>query len=145
MTDEDEAPKYITENGFGNHELFGVRNLEVIDNKLMLGSASMSNLAADGGWHVQSLTDNDIPTDIQHQATMKKPGIIMERNAEYINLATVGGEKITQVVVFDAAGRKICAAHPQSHVASIPLQEIKGISIIKITSENGEWETKIAF
>lgn len=144
MTDEEEAPKYITTNGFDNHELFGVRNLEVIDNKLMLGSASMSNLAKDGGWHVHSITDTDITTGIQ-QAGIKKPGIIMERNADYINLATVGGEKITNITVFDVAGRKICAAHPQSHVASIPLHEIKGISIIKITSENGEWETKVAF
>ena len=142
MTDEDEAPKYITENGFNNPEQFGVRNLEVIDNKLMLGSASMSSLKPNGGWHVNSITDTTIPTSI-NQAEIKKPGIIMERNAEYINLATVGGEKITAVEVYDAAGSRITSARPASHVASIPLQNVKGISIVKITSEKGEWEAKI--
>ena len=67
----------------------------------------------------------------------------MERNAEYINLATVGGEKITAVEVYDAAGCRVTSARPDSHVASIPLQNVKGISIVKITSEKGEWEAKI--
>lgn len=142
MTDEEEAPKYITKNGFNNAQQFGVRNLEVIDNKLMLGSASMSNLVSNGGWHVHSITDNNIPTSVK-QTEIKKPGIIMERNTEYINLATVGGEKITKVEVFDTTGRKINSARPDSHVASIPLQNVKGISIVKITSEKGEWEAKI--
>ena len=142
MTDEDEAPKFVTENGFNNPEQFGVRNLEVLDNKLMLGSASMSSLKPNGGWHVNSITDTTIPTSIT-QTEIKKPGIIMERNAEYINLATVGGEKITAVEVYDAAGSRITSARPDSHIASIPLQNAKGISIIKITSEKGEWEAKI--
>lgn len=143
MTDENEAPKYITENGFGNPNLFGVRNLEVVDNKLMLGSASMSNLAADGGWHVHSITDTKGSADIM-QSEIKKPGVILERNAEYINLATVGGENITKVEVYDAAGRKINSARPNSHIASIPLQNVNGVSVIKITSENGDWEAKIS-
>lgn len=141
MTDEDEAPKFITQNGFNNAEQYGVRNLEVLNGKLMLGSASMSSLKPNGGWHVLSLADARTPASVS-QSSIKKPGIIMERNAEYINLATVGGERITCIEVYDAIGRKINSARPDSHLASIPLQNIKGVHIIKITSEKGEWEVK---
>lgn len=141
MTDEEEAPEYITENGFGNPEQFGVRNLEVLDNKLMLGSASMSSLKPNGGWHVNSITDTALSS--MDQAEIKKPGIILERNDQFVNLATVGGEKITEVEVYDAAGRRINSARPDSRVASVPLDNAAGISILKITSEKGEWEAKI--
>ena len=142
MTDEEEAPMYITENGFNNPDLYGVRNLEVVDNKLMLGSASMSNLSPNGGWHVHSISDPNIPESISPTA-IKKPGIILERNAEYVNLATVGGENITTVTVYDAAGRKISSAHPDSHIVSIPLQNEKGLAVIKVVSEKGEWVAKL--
>ena len=142
MTDEEEAPMYITENGFNNPDLYGVRNLEVVDNKLMLGSASMSNLSPNGGWHVHSISDPNIPESISPTA-IKKPGIILERNAEYVNLATVGGENITTVTVYDAAGRKISSAHPDSHIVSIPLQNVKGLAVIKVVSEKGEWVAKL--
>lgn len=141
MTDEEEAPKFITQNGFNNAEQYGVRNLEVINNKLMLGSASMSSLKDNGGWHVLSLADVSIPASIS-QSEIKKPGIIMERNAEYINLATVGGEKIISIDVYDAVGRKISSSHPDFHLVSIPLQNVKGIHIIKVKSEKGEWDVK---
>ena len=141
MTDEEEAPKFITQNGFNNAEQYGVRNLEVIDNKLMLGSASMSSLKSNGGWHVLSLDDISTPASIS-QTAIKKPGIIMERNSEYINLATVGGEKIASIAVYDAAGRKISSSHPATHLVSIPLQNVKGVHIIKVTSAKGEWEIK---
>lgn len=141
MTDEEEAPKFITQNGFNNAEQYGVRNLEVLNNKLMLGSASMSSLKDNGGWHVLSLDDLSTPASIS-QSEIKKPGIIMERNAEYINLATVGGEAIATISVYDAAGRMISSSHPATHLVSIPLQNIKGVHIIKVTSAKGEWEIK---
>ena len=141
MTDEEEAPKFITQNGFNNAEQYGVRNLEVIDNKLMLGSASMSSLKSNGGWHVLSLDDISTPASIS-QTAIKKPGIIMERNSEYINLATVGDEKIASIAVYDVAGRKISSSHPATHLVSIPLQNVKGVHIIKVTSAKGEWEIK---
>lgn len=141
MTDEEEAPKYITENGFNNAQQYGVRNLEVLDGRLMLGSASMSSLKPNGGWHVLSITDDKNSASVS-QSMIKKPGIIMERNAGYINLATVGGERITAIEVYDAAGRRINSARPDSHLASIPLQNVKGVNIIKVTSEKGEWEIK---
>lgn len=141
MTDEEEAPKFITQNGFNNAEQYGVRNLEVLNNKLMLGSASMSSLKDNGGWHVLSLDDLSTPASIS-QSEIKKPGIIMECNAEYINLATVGGEAIATISVYDAAGRKISSSHPATHLVSIPLQNIKGVHIIKVTSAKGEWEIK---
>lgn len=141
MTDEEEAPKFITQNGFNNAEQYGVRNLEVLNNKLMLGSASMSSLKDNGGWHVLSLDDLSTPASIS-QSEIKKPGIIMERNAEYINLATVGGEAIATISVYDAAGRMISSFHPATHLVSIPLQNVKGVHIIKVTSSKGEWEIK---
>lgn len=141
MTDEEEAPKFITQNGFNNAEQYGVRNLEVLNNKLMLGSASMSSLKDNGGWHVLSLEDLSTPASIS-QSEIKKPGIIMERNAEYINLATVGGEAIATISVYDAAGRMISSSHPATHLVSIPLQNVKGVHIIKVTSAKGEWEIK---
>lgn len=141
MTDEEEAPKFITQNGFNNAEQYGVRNLEVLNNKLMLGSASMSSLKDNGGWHVLSLDDLSTPASIS-QSEIKKPGIIMERNAEYINLATVGGEAIATISVYDAAGRMISSSHPATHLVSIPLQNVKGVHIIKVTSAKGEWEIK---
>lgn len=141
MTDEEEAPKFITQNGFNNAEQYGVRNLEVLNNKLMLGSASMSSLKDNGGWHVLSLDDLSTPASIS-QSEIKKPGIIMERNAEYINLATVGGEAIATISVYDAAGRMISSSHPATHLVSIPLQNVKGVHIIKVTSSKGEWEIK---
>ena len=141
MTDEEEAPKFITQNGFNNAEQYGVRNLEVLNNKLMLGSASMSSLKDNGGWHVLSLDDLSTPASIS-QSEIKKPGIIMERNAEYINLATVGGEAIATISVYDAAGRMISTSRPATHLVSIPLQNVKGVHIIKVTSANGEWEIK---
>lgn len=141
MTDEEEAPKFITQNGFNNAEQYGVRNLEVLNNKLMLGSASMSSLKDNGGWHVLSLEDLSTPASIS-QSEIKKPGIIMERNAEYINLATVGGEAIATISVYDAAGRMISSSHPATHLVSIPLQNVKGVHIIKVTSSKGEWEIK---
>lgn len=142
MTDEEEAPKFITQNGFNNAEQYGVRNLEVLNNKLMLGSASMSSLKDNGGWHVLSLEDLSTPASIS-QSEIKKPGIIMERNAEYINLATVGGEAIATISVYDAAGRMISSSRPATHLVSIPLQNVKGVHIIKVTSSNGEWEIKV--
>lgn len=141
MTDEEEAPKFITQNGFNNAEQYGVRNLEVLNNKLMLGSASMSSLKDNGGWHVLSLEDLSTPASIS-QSEIKKPGIIMERNAEYINLATVGGEAIATISVYDAAGRMISSSRPATHLVSIPLQNVKGVHIIKVTSSKGEWEIK---
>lgn len=141
MTDEEEAPKFITQNGFNNAEQYGVRNLEVLNNKLMLGSASMSSLKDNGGWHVLSLDDLSTPASIS-QSEIKKPGIIMERNAEYINLATVGGEAIATISVYDAAGRMISSSRPATHLVSIPLQNVKGVHIIKVTSAKGEWEIK---
>lgn len=141
MTDEEEAPKFITQNGFNNAEQYGVRNLEVLNNKLMLGSASMSSLKDNGGWHVLSLEDLSTPASIS-QSEIKKPGIIMERNAEYINLATVGGEAIATISVYDAAGRMISSSRPATHLVSIPLQNVKGVHIIKVTSAKGEWEIK---
>ena len=141
MTDEEEAPKFITQNGFNNAEQYGVRNLEVLNNKLMLGSASMSSLKDNGGWHVLSLDDLSTPASIS-QSEIKKPGIIMERNAEYINLATVGGEAIATISVYDAAGRMISSSRPATHLVSIPLQNVKGVHIIKVTSSKGEWEIK---
>lgn len=141
MTDEEEAPKFITQNGFNNAEQYGVRNLEVLNNKLMLGSASMSSLKDNGGWHVLSLNDLSTPASIS-QSEIKKPGIIMERNAEYINLATVGGEAIATISVYDAAGRMISSSRPATHLVSIPLQNVKGVHIIKVTSSKGEWEIK---
>ena len=107
----------------------------------MLGSASMSSLKPNGGWHVLSITDDKNSASVS-QSMIKKPGIIMERNAGYINLATVGGERITAIEVYDAAGRRINSARPDSHLASIPLQNVKGVNIIKVTSEKGEWEIK---
>lgn len=142
MTDEEEAPKFITQNGFNNAEQYGVRNLEVLNNKLMLGSASMSSLKDNGGWHVLSLEDLSTPASIS-QSEIKKPGIIMERNAEYINLATVDGEAIATISVYDAAGRMISSSRPATHLVSIPLQNVKGVHIIKVTSSNGEWEIKV--
>ena len=141
MTDEEEAPKFITQNGFNNAEQYGVRNLEVLNNKLMLGSASMSSLKDNGGWHVLSLDDLSTPASIS-QSEIKKPGIIMECNAEYINLATVGGEAIATISVYDAAGRMISSSRPATHLVSIPLQNVKGVHIIKVTSPKGEWEIK---
>lgn len=141
MSDEEEAPKFITQNGFNNAEQYGVRNLEVLNNKLMLGSASMSSLKDNGGWHVLSLEDLSTPASIS-QSEIKKPGIIMERNAEYINLATVGGEAIATISVYDAAGRMISSSRPATHLVSIPLQNVKGVHIIKVTSSKGEWEIK---
>lgn len=141
MTDEEEAPKFITQNGFNNAEQYGVRNLEVLNNKLMLGSASMSSLKDNGGWHVLSLDDLSTPASIS-QSEIKKPGIIMERNAEYINLATVGGEAIATISVYDAAGHMISSSRPATHLVSIPLQNVKGVHIIKVTSSKGEWEIK---
>lgn len=141
ITDEEEAPKFITQNGFNNAEQYGVRNLEVLNNKLMLGSASMSSLKDNGGWHVLSLEDLSTPASIS-QSEIKKPGIIMERNAEYINLATVGGEAIATISVYDAAGRIISSSRPATHLVSIPLQNVKGVHIIKVTSAKGEWEIK---
>lgn len=141
MTDEEEAPKFITQNGFNNAEQYGVRNLEVLNNKLLLGSASMSSLKDNGGWHVLSLEDLSTPASIS-QSEIKKPGIIMERNAEYINLATVGGEAIATISVYDAAGRMISSSRPATHLVSIPLQNVKGVHIIKVTSAKGEWEIK---
>ena len=56
-----------------------------------------------------SITDDKNSASVS-QSMIKKPGIIMERNAGYINLATVGGERITAIEVYDAAGRRINSA-----------------------------------
>ena len=142
MTDENRAPKIISDNGLGNDTQYGVRNLEVLGDKLFLGSASMSNIIPYGGWHVNSIHEHNATTDINQQEIVK-PGIIMGKNDEYINFATVAGDDILSIEVFDASGRKLTSARPQKPVASIPLNEFSGIAIVKITSASGSWTAKI--
>lgn len=142
MTDENRTPKIISDNGLGNDSQYGVRNLEVLGDKLFLGSASMANLVPYGGWHVNSIHEHNATTAIDQQELVK-PGIIMGKNDEYINFATVAGDNILSIEVFDASGRKLTSARPQKPVASIPLNEFSGIAIVKITSASGSWTAKI--
>lgn len=143
MTDEEQPPRLITSNGFNNPAAYGIRNFDVIDNTLYIGTASPFNLKEFGGWHIHSLTDKNVTTGIE-QPKAVEAGVIMRRTDNYINLVTLKGDNITSVEVYDTAGRKLSDAKPDSRVASVPLSLIKGVAVIKVQTESGAWSMTVA-
>ncbi len=141
MDDEEKVPTFITKDGFGNHDAYGVRNFGVLDHRLFVGTASPFNLAEHGGWRIITIEDKTIATSVE-QSKIIEPGIVYKTEAGSITMASVDGEDITSIEIYDVAGKLINKIAPNAHTITFPL-DAAGVIVAKITTKSGTWTGKI--
>lgn len=156
--DPEVEPEYITRNGFGNGTAYGIRNFTVCGDDLFIGSASPLNLKQYGGCHLFRLhedLDEDYfgpnygggqsdGTTTGIQALQTKPGVVFKRGNGQLTIASLQGEDIQSITIYDAAGRAVVSTNPGSHVTTVNTAGVKGASVVRIVSSKGTFTLKVA-
>lgn len=147
MTDEDEAPKYLTKDGFGNGAAFGIRNFTVIDDELYIGTASPFNLSERGGWHVLDLNDaNDDPTLIKDVKKSIPASFLFRRGSDMVSFASTSGKGLASVTLYNVAGQVVAESKDAAHIITLPTSAMQRGTVVvaKVKTQDGaEYSTKI--
>lgn len=145
IKEHDIEPEYITDNAFGNPANYGVRNFEVVNDKLYVGSASPLNIHENGGWQIfclEELNWND-PTAVCTPSAVKA-GLFMKRCDGYVAISTVGGEDIQSVTMTDLSGRQHTAPTTKANMGYIFNTEYAhGVYVLTVKTSRGQWSTKV--
>lgn len=141
-SDPDQAPEYITTDGFGNGTAYGIRNFTLCGDRLYIGSASPLNLETYGGWHLFSLTEDS--TEGITAAQLPTLGLIFRNDPEAITFASADGTPITAVSLYTLTGTAIYTATPAATPVTIPATNLPaGILVAKVTIGTHTYTAKL--
>ena len=149
--DNDSEPTTVTQDGFGNHAQYGIRNM-VTNNDgsdLYIGTASPFNLNRYGGWRLLRLHDNDyvappVTGVEQAQAEPLNAGVLVKHEEGYVVLSSLLDERIESVTVCDVAGREVYSEQPVNREAYIfTSQTGGGVRLITVKTKSGSWTAKV--
>ena len=143
ITDNDTEPEYVTDNGFGNPAAYAIRNMEVCDGKLFVGTANPLNLHEQGGWQVLSIEDNGATTAGSPAA--KKAGLLFRQNEYYVEFSSMTGEKIQSVSMTDMAGKTVAGGSYGRTLATVVTDGMaKGVYVATVKTDTGSYTMKVA-
>ncbi len=143
VEDHDKEPVYVTDNGFGNPAAYAVRNIEVLDGKLFLGTANPLNLHEQGGWQILSVEENKGAASVS-QAEVKPAGIMYRQHEEYLEFSSLKGEKIQSVSLTDLSGKTIVDdAYGRTLATVITSGIAKGVYVASIRTESDSYSMKV--
>lgn len=142
LSDNDTEPELVTANGFGNPAAYGIRNMEVCDNKMFIGTANPLNLHEQGGWQILSLEEDN--TTSVGAAPVKKAGILFKQNDHYLEFSSMTGEKIQSVTMTDLSGKPAVSANYGRTLATVVTDGMpKGIYVASIKTQSDCYSMKI--
>lgn len=144
--DGDSPAETVTQDGFGNHAQYGIRNMVLSEDgsDLYLGTASPFNIHEWGGWRMLRFHDNDFVPSGMKKPEIKPASILIKRENEYYVLSSLLGEKITNIQVYDLAGRQVYSEIPANAEAYIFNSQIgNGTFVVKVSTKTGVWTTKL--
>lgn len=144
--DGDSPAETVTQDGFGNHAQYGIRNMVLSEDgsDLYLGTASPFNIHEWGGWRMLRFHDNDFVPSGMKKPEIKPASILIKRENEYYVLSSLLGEKITRIQVYDLAGRQVYSEIPANDEAYIFNSQIgNGTFVVKVSTKTGVWTTKL--
>lgn len=143
--DGESAAETVTEDGFGNHTQYGIRNMVLTPDKsdLVIGTASPMNLMENGGWHMLRFHDNDFVSSIKN-TEFKPASILINTDNGYMTFSSLNGEKIQNIKVCDLTGRQIYSENPVNSAAYLFNSQVgTGVYIVTVTTATGSWTTKV--
>lgn len=146
--DNESPAETVTQDGFGNHAQYGIRNMVISEDgsDLYIGTASPFNINEYGGWRILKFHDNDYvapPTGIK-QSTFKPAAILVKNENGYVTFSSLLGEKITSMQVTDVAGRQVYSEEPANRAAYLFQSQVgSGMYIVTVTTKSGSWTTKV--
>lgn len=147
MFKDNETPAVtITEDAFGNHSQYGIRNIvkSPDDRYMYLGTASPMNLSEFGGFQVLRFQDRTKYPDGIEEVEMKQTGVMVKKENGYVTVSSLLGEKVKKVTVTDVAGRVVKVEVPVNKVAYLfPEQIGNGIYVLNIETETDSYTTKV--
>lgn len=113
MDDPDEEPEYVTTDGFGNHDAYGIRNIINLGDHMYIGTASPLNLAPKGGWEIVALKDRKVSAIDDIAAQPREAGIVYNVMDGGIDMAAIDpAVRITSVTLYDYTGAVVAAQSP---------------------------------
>lgn len=143
ISDQETEPEYVTDNGFGNPAAYAIRNMEVCDGKMFIGTANPLNLHEQGGWQILSLEEEGSATSVDKQA-VKKAGVMIKQNDHYIEFSSMTGEKIQKVTLTDMSGKVVAGGNYGRTLATVVTDGIaKGIYVATIKTDTDSYSTKL--
>lgn len=144
-TSPNEAPRYVTKNGFGNGTAYGIRNFTLSGDDLYIGSASPFSLQKYGGWHLFKLHSDGIGTSVE-TATTKELGIYYRRYNGAVIFSSANDENVQTVEVFDLGGSLLQTSEGNGNICTIDTTPYSGKTVVvKVTTARGNWSAKLAF
>lgn len=142
LKDNDTEPEYITTDGFGNHAAYGIRNMEVLDNKIFIGTSNPQNLNEQGGWQILSLEEDNGTSSIS--TPVKEVGIMLKQNEYYLEFSSMKGEKIMNITLSDMAGKTVADSNYGRTLATVITANLpKGIYVANIKTESDSYSIKV--
>lgn len=143
LQDQDTEPEYVTDNGFGNPAAYAIRNMEVCNNKMFIGTANPLNLHEEGGWQILSLEEN-CPTSIT-APTMKAASLMFKQNEYYMEFSSMKGEKIQNITFTDLSGNTVTRANYDRTLATVITSDMpKGIYVVSIKTDTDNYRMKVS-
>lgn len=139
----DEAPEYITTDGFGNGTAYGIRNFTLCGDDLYIGSASPLNLELYGGWHLFRLHEDT--TEGVTAAELPTLGLIFRNAPEAITFASADGSNLASVRIYTLDGTEVYTAAPATNTHTIPAANLPaGVLVANITIGTRTYTAKLS-
>ncbi len=134
LSDHNTAPVLITDNGFGNPAAYGIRNMQVHNNVLYVGTANPLNLHEKGGWEIHAVD----ATNSAEFTTLTPARVMYQRDGDYHTFSAADGTAIATVTITDAAGQVLTELRADGYRAVIPTSALpKGILIAIVRAGDG--------
>lgn len=142
-SDPDQAPEYITTDGFGNGTAYGIRNFTLCGDRLYIGSASPLNLELYGGWHLFRLHEDT--TEGVTAAELPALGLIFRNAPEAVTFASADGSNLASVRIYTLDGTEIYTAAPATNSLSIPAANLPaGVLVANVTIGTQTYTAKLS-
>lgn len=143
LEDHDVEPAYVTDNGFGNPAAYAIRNMEVCDGKMFIGTANPLNLHKEGGWQILSLQEKGT-TSIAAPA-VKQAGLLLKQTDYYMELSSMKGEKIQKVTLTDLSGKTVASETYGRTLATVVTTGLaKGVYVVSVTTDTDSYRMKVS-
>ena len=143
--DNDSPAETVSQDGFGNHAQYGIRNIVLNSDstEMYIGTASPFNVDKHGGWRMLRFRENDQTTGIDSQEIVPA-SVLVKHESGYVVLSSMNNERIKSVTVTDLSGKTLLSESPATPEAYLFKSELgSGVFIVTVTTASGSWTSKI--